>query len=94
MAAAKRLGHSNANVATWHYARVVDDRDAEIPASFARHGPASGHAEHAEHDDVVNASASGPDQRAAGPDAIQRSAGEDGREAPAPAGRASAKPAP
>ena len=34
MAVAKRLGHFNANVTTRHYARVVDDRDAEIAASF------------------------------------------------------------
>ena len=34
MAAAKRLGHSNANVSTRRYAREVDDRDAEIAASF------------------------------------------------------------
>ena len=40
MAAAKRLGHSNANVTTRHYAREVDDRDAEIAASFGP-GPAA-----------------------------------------------------
>lgn len=34
MAAAKRLGHSNANVTTRHYARAVDGRDAEIAADF------------------------------------------------------------
>jgi len=34
MAAAKRLGHSNANVSTRRYAREVDDRDAEIAAWF------------------------------------------------------------
>ena len=32
MAAAKRLGHSNANVTTRHYARAVDARDGEIAA--------------------------------------------------------------
>ncbi|MGI5469901.1 tyrosine-type recombinase/integrase [Streptomyces sp. CA-132043] len=30
MAAAKRLGHSNASVTTRHYARVVDGRDADV----------------------------------------------------------------
>jgi integrase len=34
MAAARRLGHSNANVTTRHYARAVDGRDAEIAADF------------------------------------------------------------
>jgi len=34
MAAAKRLGHSNANVTTRHYARAVDGRDGEIAASL------------------------------------------------------------
>ncbi len=34
MAAAARLGHSNANVTTRHYARAVDGRDAEIAAAF------------------------------------------------------------
>jgi integrase len=32
MAAAERLGHSNANVLTRHYARAVDGRDGEIAA--------------------------------------------------------------
>jgi integrase len=36
MAAAKRLGHSNANVTTRHYARAVDGRDAETAASHTR----------------------------------------------------------
>jgi len=49
MAAAKRLGHSNANVTTRHYAREVDDRDAEIAASFgptaASLGARGGHEE-------------------------------------------------
>ena len=30
MAAAKRLGHSNASVTTRHYARAVEARDAQI----------------------------------------------------------------
>jgi integrase len=55
MAAAKRLGHSNANVTTRHYAREVDDRDAEIAASFgpteASLGARGGH-EAAERDHV------------------------------------------
>ena len=38
MAAAKRLGHSNASVTTRHYARVVDGRDAEVAQTM--------HAEH------------------------------------------------
>jgi integrase len=52
MAAAKRLGHSNANVTTRHYAREVDDRDAEIAASFgprpAALGARGGHEEAAQ----------------------------------------------
>jgi integrase len=36
MAAAKRLGHSNANVTTRHYARALDGRDAEIAADLDR----------------------------------------------------------
>ena len=52
MAAVKRLGHSNANVTTGHYAREVDDRDAEIAASFgprpAALGARGGHEEAAQ----------------------------------------------
>jgi integrase len=36
MAAARRLGHSNASVTTRHYARVVDGRDGEVAEEFDR----------------------------------------------------------
>ncbi|TDQ51510.1 tyrosine-type recombinase/integrase [Actinorugispora endophytica] len=34
LAAARRLGHSNASVTTRHYARALDGRDADVAASF------------------------------------------------------------
>lgn len=40
MAAAKRLGHSNASVTTRHYARAVEARDAEIARGFGTTAPA------------------------------------------------------
>lgn len=40
MAAAKRLGHSDASVTTRHYARAVEARDAEIAEGFGREAPA------------------------------------------------------
>jgi integrase len=39
MAAAKRLGHSNASVTTRHYARAVEARDAEIADGFGKQAP-------------------------------------------------------
>jgi hypothetical protein len=39
MAAAKRLGHSNASVTTRHYARAVEALDAEIADGFEKHAP-------------------------------------------------------
>jgi integrase len=39
MAAAKRLGHSNASVTTRHYARAVEARDAEIAEGFGTDAP-------------------------------------------------------
>ena len=40
MAAAKRLGHSNASVTTRHYARAVEARGAEIAQGFGKEAPA------------------------------------------------------
>ncbi|MFE0186936.1 tyrosine-type recombinase/integrase [Streptomyces sp. NPDC058989] len=43
MAAAKRLGHSNASVTTRHYARVVDGRDADVAKTMhSEHQAAAG----------------------------------------------------
>ena len=39
MAAAKRLGHSNASVTTRHYARAVEARDSEIATGFGSEAP-------------------------------------------------------
>jgi len=39
MAAAKRLGHSNASVTTRHYARAVEARDSEIAKDFGSEAP-------------------------------------------------------
>jgi hypothetical protein len=40
MAAAHRMGHSNASVTTRHYARMIDGRDAEVADSLdADHRP-------------------------------------------------------
>ncbi|WP_372339057.1 tyrosine-type recombinase/integrase [Actinoplanes sp. RD1] len=33
LAAARRLGHTNASVTTRHYARVLDERDARSPST-------------------------------------------------------------
>jgi integrase len=36
LAAARRLGHSNASVTTRHYARPVDERDGEVAEQLDR----------------------------------------------------------
>jgi integrase len=40
LVAARRLGHANASVTTRHYARAMDDRDAQVAAHLDRLGSA------------------------------------------------------
>jgi hypothetical protein len=62
MAAAKRLGHSNANVTTRHYARAVDGRDAEIAADFdAKRARWAAPVTDGQGEDVARGSHDGPD---------------------------------
>lgn len=57
MAAAKRLGHSNASVTTRHYARVVDGRDADVAKTM-----------HTEHEQSANAAGGQLNGTSAAPD--------------------------
>lgn len=58
MAAAKRLGHSNASVTTRHYARAVDGRDAEVARTM-----------HSEHEQSTMGPRRGPNGTSDAPDA-------------------------
>jgi integrase len=41
LVAARRLGHANASVTTRHYARAMDDRDAQVAVHLDRLGTAT-----------------------------------------------------